>query len=100
MKLFAYTTRSIRATEQVVHLVAKRAESYQFRLVNDKNQVKLIGTAIFRLERSDTSKPHFKADAQRPLLELGAPLEATSIEYFYQDDWHTCLPPLKRKRKS
>lgn len=100
MKLFGYTTRSIRANEQIVHLVAKRAEAYQFRLVNDKNQVKVMGTAIFRLEKSDEAKPCFKADAQTPLIELGASASASIIQYFYNNDWHTCLPPLKRKRKS
>jgi hypothetical protein len=89
MKLFAYTTRGTRSLEQTPTLISKRAVTHQFRLINDKNQVKLLGTAFFRSEKGDKSTYHFGKDAVQPLIDLSVSNEATQIQYFQDGAWQT-----------
>jgi hypothetical protein len=89
MKLFAYTTRGIRSLEQTSILVSKRAIAHQFRLLNDKNQVKLLGNAFFRSEKGDKSAYHFGKDAAQPLVDVGSLNESTQIQYFQDGAWQT-----------
>jgi hypothetical protein len=89
MKLFAYTTRSTRATEPLSIAVSKRAIVHQFRLINDRNQVKLLGTAFFRSDKSDKAPVKLGKDALLPLTELANQYECTQIQYFQDSVWHT-----------
>jgi len=87
MKLFAYTTRGARSLEQTSVLVSKRAVVHQFRLLNDKNQVKLLGTAFFRSEKSDKSHSSFDKDALQPLEDMRSLHECSQIQYFLDGAW-------------
>lgn len=91
MKLFAYTTRSPRATEPLSVAVSKRAIIHQFRLINDRNQVKLLGTAFFRSDKSDKAPVKFGKDAALPLAELANQYECTQIQYFQDGAWQTFI---------
>lgn len=89
MKLFTYSTRSLRTSDQRMITISKRAIVHQFRLINDKNQVKLLGTALFRSEKSDKSTFHFGKDARQPLYDLGTQHHATDIQYLHDNTWVT-----------
>jgi hypothetical protein len=89
MKLFAYSTRNPRAAEPQSVTTSKRAIVHQFRLINEKNQVKVLGTAFFRSEKSDKSHFHFGKDAQQPLVDLGTQNACTQIQYFQDGAWFT-----------
>jgi hypothetical protein len=89
MKLFAYSTRSARAAEPNTALTSKRALAHQFRLLNEKNQVKFLGTAFFRSDKKDKSDTDFSKDARLPLTEFGMSYECTQIQYKHNDEWKT-----------
>lgn len=91
MKLFAYTTRNPRANEHTAMCVSKRALVHQFRLLNEKNQVKLLGTAFFRSEKGDKSAYHFDKDAAQPLHDLGTEYSCNQIEYFQDAAWQPLI---------
>lgn len=89
MKLFAYITRSPRSAAPQVTNIAKKAISHQFRLLNDKDQVKVLGTAFFRSEKSDKSTYAFGKDARVPLIEAGVGSDCSQIQYLQDEVWKT-----------
>jgi len=89
MKLFAYITRSPRSAAPQTMNVAKKSIAHQFRLLNDKDQVKLLGIAFFRSEKYDKSTYAFGKDARIPLIEAGVANDATQIQYLQDDTWKT-----------
>jgi hypothetical protein len=87
MKIFAYTTRGARTAEQTAITVDERAIVHQFRLLNEKSQVKLLGTAFFRTDKSDKSLFSFGKDAAQPLNDAEPLLLCTQIQYLNNGDW-------------
>jgi len=89
MKIFAYTTRGARSAEQVAVGATARTVVHQFRLLNEKKQVKLLGTAFFRSDKSDKSLFSFGKDAAKPLQDADPVLLCTQIEYLNNGEWQT-----------
>ncbi len=87
MKIFAYTTRGTRTAEQTAITATARAVVHQFRLLNEKNQVKLLGTAFFRSDKSDKSLFSFGKDAAQPLHDADPLLLCTQIQYVNDGEW-------------